>query len=347
MQSLNRTNRRSLIKKIILKANHIDNFSYIDEIYNWRVGALNKRWVLMLPGLGCQWAKEHKGGCYMCGFKYQLDRINSNIGISIENRIKFAYLLGSYLSNIEQQKPALLAIYNGGSYLNCNEIPRNIQLMLLKSISKRYPTIKNILVESRPEFINAKNLMEIQNVLKDNCLLSIGIGLECQSDYIRQNYINKGFTRHDYERAVHFLKKNGFGVLTYVFLKPIILSEKLSIGEAVKTIKYAFDCGTDEVALESAFVQENTVMHKYYKAGNYKPPWLWSILDVVNRGIKYGPIHIGSFHDKPDPIDVPHNCPNCDDRVMKAISYYNKSHDFSFLESIQCDCQKQWKEEIH
>lgn len=339
-------NRRILLKKVILKLNKVDDFSYIDDVYDIQTGFPEKRWVLMLPGAGCQWSKEHKGGCYMCGFRHQLEHIGNKDAKQVENKIRSAFLLGSYFVDVDYNKPKSLFIYNGGSYLNDKEIPRSVQIKIIQCIVKKYKSIKNILVESRPEFIVPESIRDIKSALGDDCKLSIGIGLECKSDYIRRNYINKGFKRRDYENAVDLLKSEGIGVLTYIFLKPIMLTERQAIEEAIESIEYAFSYGTDSVALESAFIQKGTIMHEFYKKNRYKPPWLWSILTVVQKAAKYGPIHIGSFHDNPKPIEVPFNCPKCNDKVMNAISHYNKYHDLSVFSSLNCACREQWDWEI-
>ncbi len=135
-------------------------------------------------------------------------------------------------------------------------------------------------------------------------------------------------------------------MLTYCFLKPILVTEREAVREAIATIKYAFSKGSDLVALQSAFIQEGTVMHKFYRAGKFIPPWLWSIISVVKESYKYGPIHIGSFHDEPAPITVPYNCPKCNDNVMKAISEYNKTHDISVFDILKCSCQEEWLLEV-
>lgn len=339
-------NRKALLKRIILKLNKVDDFSYIDEVYNTQTGSPEKRWVLMLPGASCQWSKEHNGGCYMCGFKHQLKHNGNKSPKQLENKIRIAFLLGSYFVDINYNKPKSLFIYNGGSYLNDKEIPRKVQINIIQYVIEKYKSIRNILVESRPEFIIPENINSLKSVLSDSCKLSVGIGLECKSDYIRKNYINKGFQRRDYERAVNLLKSEGIGILTYIFLKPIMLTERQAIEEAIESIKYAFSCGTDSIALESAFIQRGTLMHQLYLEHKYKPPWLWSILSVIEESVKYGPIHIGSFHDNPKPIEVPFNCPECNDKVMMAISYYNKYHDISVFHSLNCPCREQWQKEI-
>lgn len=337
---------RSLLKKIVLRLANLTEFSYIDEVYNSEVGKVEKRWVLMIPGAGCQWAKEHKGGCYMCGFKHQLDHLKGKRNKASKFQMFLAYFLGSYFADVKGQKPNQMAIYNGGSFFNDNEVPFSIQSYLMKKISKKYPTIKSILVESRPEYIDPGHINNLKSLLGEKCSLFVGFGLECQSDNIRNICINKGFKRSDYEKAVKALKDINVKVLTYCFLKPILTTEREAIKEAIATIKYAFSKGSDLVALQSAFIQEGTVMYKFYKIGKFTPPWLWSIISVVKEGYKYGPIHIGSFHDEPAPIAVPYNCPKCNDKVIKAISEYNKTHDISVFDNLKCSCQEEWLAEV-
>ena len=132
-------------------------------------------------------------------------------------------------------------------------------------------------------------------------------------------------------------------LLTYVFLKPIGLSEKAAIQEAEETITYAFNKGSKEVALEAAFVQEGTVMEKLFNLGKYRPPWLWSVIEVVKKTYHLGFVHVGRFNDEPAPIAVPSNCPLCTDRVSAAIQRYRENHSLKELESLSCECQKEWK----
>ncbi len=127
---------RSFLKKIVLKLANLTEFSYIDEVYNSKTDKVEKRWVLMIPGGGCQWAKEHKGGCYMCGFKHQLDHLKGKRNEPSKLQMLLAYFLGRYFANVKGQKPSQLAIYNGGSFFNDNEVPISIQKYLMKKISK-------------------------------------------------------------------------------------------------------------------------------------------------------------------------------------------------------------------
>ena len=66
---------------------------------------------------------------------------------------------------------------------------------------------------------------------------------------------------------------------------------KTSIKEAINTAKYAFSVGSDEVAFESAFIQEGTCMEKMYRENKFKPPWLWSVIEVIKQTHDLGSIN--------------------------------------------------------
>jgi hypothetical protein len=176
--------------------------------------------------------------------------------------------------------------------------------------------------------------------------LQVGIGLECQNDEIRKRCVNKGFSRKDYEGALAILKGNSVEPVTYVFLKPLFLTEKQAIEEAIATIEYAFKVGTEEVALESAFIQKGTIMEEFYKRGKYKPPWLWSVISVVKSTYHLGPVRIGGFDDEPRPIDFPRNCPECSSEIMKLFKDYRLSGDVKLFDKIRCECEEAWELEL-
>jgi len=168
------------------------------------------------------------------------------------------------------------------------------------------------------------------------------------SDKVREKYIHKGMSRRSYERAVGIAKESGARVLTYVFLKPIVLTEAQAIREAIKTIEYAFKTGSDVVALESAFVQQGTVMEDYFARGQFSPPKLWSVIEVAKRTKEMGPVLIGGFVDEPMPIAIPRNCDKCSQRIYRALDDYRTTLDLSVLDGIEdCECRRVWEKEIY
>lgn len=326
-------------KKLITKAVGID-FSYVDRIYDAEREECIKRWVLLLPGAGCTWARK-TGGCYMCGFSNKSIEVNPQANPD-SKKIAWAYTLGKII--VKGERPSNLTIYNGGSFLNDTEISHKMQLEICREVAD-HPSIDKLFVESRPEFVTPQKIKLLQDNLKDKTL-EVGIGLECQSDEIRKNSIHKGFTKKEYERAVEVLKKANAKILTYIFLKPPFVTELEAIEEAIKSIGYAFNVGSDEVAMQSAFVQQGTLMAKLYQNNQFRPPWLWSIIEVVKKTSHLGPVYIGKFEDEPPPIAIPHNCPKCSPVVSQKLEHYRQHHNLERLRGLHCDCKKEWRQVI-
>lgn len=337
---VNILNRIGLGRKFINFVFGGEEFFAIDMVYNCFSDKISKRLTLLLPGRGCSWFKK-SGGCTMCGFNKKLMDVNQRWNFSA-NDLFALYRIAELLSC--SQKPEILCIFNGGSFLNEDEIPRQTQIAITRSV-KIHPTFGLLFIESRPEFITEASIENIRRNL--GCKrLEVGIGLEAVTNKVREVYIHKGFNLQDYEKAVKLLNGRGVYVLTYVFLKPLGISEREAIEEAMKTIQYAFKVGSDEVSISCAFIQDGTRMAKSYGRGEFRPPWLWSIIEVLRRTAHLGSVRVGSFNDNPPPIDIPHNCPKCSKRVENALQKYNLVRDISIFDSVFCECQKEWQREI-
>ena len=309
---------------------------YYDPINKHKI----RRWTLMLPGAGCSWSKQ-SGGCTMCGFSNSTKKYSKG---KILPTVFHLFLFKMAYKLIKTSKPNILSIYVGGNFLNSNEISLKTQLRIFKNISK-INFIERVFIESRPEFINEKNLIPLLNILK-NKKIEIGIGLECQSDEIRLKNIHKGFTKKDFEESIEILKKLKIYVLTYIFLKPLFLSEKDSIKETIDSIKYANDIGVDEIVVEAALIQENTPMYKKYLGGNFNPPWLWSLLEVAKNTQLYKNVRFGKLSDEPTPIAIPRNCEICSEHIYELFEEYNLNPDITVFNDLKCSCKKKWEKEV-
>jgi hypothetical protein len=247
--------------------------------------------------------------------------------------------------NVKSDNPEYLSMFNGGSYLNNKEISINAQVDIMKQ-ADRIDSLESILIESRPEYI-VKDKIELLSHCLHNKRLIVGIGLECQSDIIRNNNINKGFSRAHYEQAVKTLKSCGAEVLTYLFIKPINLSEKKALDEAIASAKYSFNVGTDYVVFNAALIQKGTIMEKQYKEGKYRPPWLWTIIEILKSTKDLGPVRIGDFTDEPKPIAGPYNCDRCTDKIKESFNEYKISNDINIFNKINCSCKDEWQKQLN
>ncbi len=293
-------------------------------------------WTLMLPGSGCEYHKK-TGGCTMCGFYKSTDKYAK--GMLFPGFI-FKTLFSLAQRAVESELPREIFIFNGGSFLNDKEIPVSFRHYLYDQVSKSNH-LDRLIIESRCEYITDSKIAKAVCDLNGKKLV-IGIGLESQDDYIRNIVINKSLTKTMFQEKVALLKRYGVDVLAYIFLKPSGLSEKEAYKETIETIKYALSIGVREIALSCAFVQEGTKMAEDFHKGNFRPPYLWTILEIIKEiNANNWPVSIGGFSDEPPPISAPANCLDCSPQIYLAIEKFRQDR---ILGSIPtCDCYEKWK----
>jgi len=305
------------------------DFSFVDKVYDPLQKKLVKRWVLELPGAGCEWYKK-TGGCTMCGFN------QSTYQYTFSGHLypHFLFMLLFYYAYllVKKQNPEQLVIYNGGSFLSDKEIPLKTQLAILRFV-KNHPTLEKIMVESRAEFATSEKLRQYHAAIFGK-KLEIAFGLESADDEVRNKCLKKGLSKKQFEDAVTLTKSLGFQTFAYVFLKPHCLSENEAVKDAIASIKYCFEHGVDEISLSCAFVQKGTLLFKLYQKDEFDPPTLRSIIKVIEATHLDGPVRIGSFDDEPPPIARPSNGDDTDALYEQAIRLYRRSHDVRVFEIL-------------
>lgn len=312
-----------------------EKFYCLDKVYDHQEKKTIKRLILLLPGKGCAWAKE-TGGCSMCGFSCKIKELRRNFS---SNDLIALYRIAE-LMTIEEM-PKNLTIYNAGSFLNDFEIPQKVQIKICDLV-KKHPSIKILFIESRTEFITEQKIKKLTSVL-ENKKLEVGIGLEAVTDEVRNKFIRKGLSLQAYEQAVKILKDNNALSLTYILIKPPYLNERQTIKEAIKSAEYAYKTKSDKIAFEATFVQEGTMIAELYKKGKFRPPWLWTIIEILQKTHHLSNIQIGKFNDEPTPIATPHNCPKCSSQIEKIIQQYREKNNIHLFDNLDCECKKIWK----
>lgn len=312
-------------------------YSEISRYFSALEGREVKRLLIMLPGAGCAYYRQ-SGGCSMCGFHLATDKYSHGF---LYPSFVFKILFSLALAKAEKEQVTEVAIFNGGSFLNNQEIPAAFQEYVYRRVAASQ-SIKKLFIESRCEYIVETKVKKAKELL-GNKNLTIGIGLESQDDRVRNILIKKGLSKVFFERKVALLKNYDFSCLAYVFLKPLGLEEKEAYGECLKTIRYALSVGVTEIALSCAFVQEGTKMAQAYHAGQFRPPYLWTVLEIIKLAVrKSWPLQIGSFSDEPLPIAVPSNCPECSEAIYQAIDNFRRQRKLGNVP--KCSCHKNWQE---
>jgi archaeosine synthase beta-subunit len=318
---------------------NLDRPAHLEVREEWFRGENVKRAVVFLLTNGCEWALASGHGCTMCGHLAKQTRT--------EQPISASHIIGQFrtaLHAIDSEGIPVLNIFNNGSFFNEREIPAEARRSMLHMINDSN-SVKKLLVECRPEYINASVVNELRNIIPDK-ELEIAIGLETSSDRVRRLAINKGFSLREFSEAARVIKGNDIGLKAYVLLKPPFLSEQEAIDDAVQSIKTAFSMGVDTVSLEAVTVQRYTLVEFLSERGMYRVPWLWSILEVIKRTAHLGRVVVGLFQFYPSPESVPHNCESCNQRVMDAIREYDRTLREEILEGLHCECRSRWTEAL-
>ena len=295
-----------------------------DEIVD---GKPAKALVVVLTTKGCSWNL-----CSMCG--YFRDSLKTVSHANILKQIEFVIS--------EYQGEKIIKIFTSGSFLDEKEIDFATQKKIIEQLSG-LEELDIISIESRPEFVDLKKLKELIRIVHPK-RLEVSLGLESANDKILRYSINKGFKFSDYVESAKIIKKSGALLKTYILLKPPFLTEREAIDDCIESIKKIRDM-TDTVSLNPTAVHRYTLVEYLWERGDYRPPWLWSVIEVLREGKRI-------LGDRRIKCDITgggekrgaHNCGRCDRKILDAIKRFSLDQDLSHIENIYCDCIEEWRD---
>ena len=293
-------------------------------------GKITDAYVIILRTRGCSWALS--SGCTMCGY------FNDSVGASVSD----ADLVAQFDKAMERYNgEQIVKLFTSGSFLDPQEIPAPVRTHILKKAGER---TQKISVESRPEYITHAVLAAIHPLIESKTF-EVGIGLETSNDLVRTQAINKGFTFKSYVTAAKRLKSHKVGVKTYVLMKPPFITEKEALDDCVRTAKEVKPYAT-MLSLNPTNVQRHTVVEYLWKRDQYRPAWLWSIVEFLKQSKKITDVPVKCDVVGGGSIRGAHNCGTCDHAVLDAIAQFSLSQKTSALNGLSCICQEQWRDQL-
>ncbi len=278
--------------------------------------------VMIMRTNGCVWAKT--GGCTMCGYK-----------TASLNNVTEKDLLAQLDQALSRYKgEPFVKIYTSGSFLDENEIPLSVRERILEAFSG----CERLLFESRPEFITEDVLAQLpKNV-------TVALGMETSDPEVMDVCIRKGFTPEDSKRVGTMIKAAGLSVRTYLLLKPINMQEGRAIDSAVESVRFAAPF-SDEISINPVNVQKATVTERLWKRGEYRSPWIWSLIEVLKRCAGTVDARLMSSPSGGGSQRGVHNCGRCDEKALAAVERFSFSQDVADL-NVSCECLNAWNDYI-
>jgi len=290
-------------------------------------GKIVDAYVIIFRTKGCSWAQ--KSGCSMCGY------FNDSLWQDVSNDDLLTQL-NIAMNNYSDEK--FIKIFTSGSFFDDSEINLNARKKILNILFEKTDKVS---VESRPEYVNNETLQEVKSIVGSK-KLEIGIGLESSNDYIRKTCLNKGFNLSDYKKAANVMKKHKVELKTYVLIKPPFLTEKESIKDSINTTDDIKNI-TDSISFNPTNVQRNTFVNYLWNKRKYRPPWLFSIVEILNESKKI-------MKDKTIKCDIvgggsirgAHNCKICDRKFLTTIEDFSLTQNLDVLKNLDCECKEKW-----
>lgn len=276
---------------------------------------------------GCYWAQ--KGGCTMCGYTYD----SATTPPTIED------ILAQYRSVEARIDGSVVKLFTSGSFFDKGEVPEKARDEILSSLARK---ASKVIIETRPEFVTDKAM---EDAKKHGVRLEVAIGLETSNDRIRIDCINKNFLFKDFVRASETAARHGITTKAYLLLKPPFLTEKDAMEDMVRSVLDAAPyAGT--ISINLCNIQRGTIVDELFRKNAYRPPWLWSIVEVIRRVHgKTGSVIMS------DPLAAgqsrgPHNCFECDYEFADAIRKYSMTQDIRSFDGLKCDCRLLWEKTL-
>jgi radical SAM enzyme (TIGR01210 family) len=272
---------------------------------------------MILRTVGCRWNR-----CTMCGYA------GEGAPASAED------LIVQFESAMEKCSPevTVVKIYTSGSFLDSEEMPAAARIEILRRLENA--GIKKLIIETRPEYVTPAGVEECLSHLQTE----FAMGLESANDLKREHLIRKGFLFQDFVLASEMVHGLGGGVKAYLLLKPPFLTEGQALRDAISSARTARPYA-DIISLNLCNVQRNTMVERMWERGEYRPPWLWSALEVIKNSP--GPIIC-------DPVGAgtrrgPHNCGQCDAALAEAIRKHDLTQDTRPFDDLHCQCKEAWQ----
>ena len=228
--------------------------------------------TVFLSNRECPWR------CLMCDLWRNTLEVSGQPG-DIPAQIDYAL---APLTGPESEPPAVLKLYNAGSFFDPNAIPTGD----LAAIADRAASFQRVVVECHPALVGT-SCLRFRDALaaaaarrgRPGPRLEVAMGLETAHPAVLKK-LNKRMTIADFRRAAGFLRANAIDLRVFVLVKPPFMDEREAFRWAGHSVELAFDEGARVVSLIPVR-PGNGALESLAAQGLFAPPSL-ALLEAVH-----------------------------------------------------------------
>jgi radical SAM enzyme (TIGR01210 family) len=278
-------------------------------------------WVIIFRTRGCYWARA--SGCSMCG--YVNDVAQEVSAEDLERQL-----------DVVLEKHAgqpMVKVYTSGNFFDDHEVSPEMRERILTELGDR---CDKVIVETLSHLLRREQL---EHALRFVDELEVAFGLESTNERVLRYSVNKVWGLEEHSKAAALCHEIGATVKTYLLIKPPFLTEREAIEDAV-TSGHEADPHSDTISFNPVNVQSRTLVDRLFRRGEYRPPWLWSVVEVLER-TRDLKAHVKSHPTAGGMARGAHNCGKCDREVIDAIEEFSLGLRSSF-DDVSCACKDLW-----
>src|SRR3989475_2049936 len=173
----------------------------------------------------------------------------------------------------KQESQPMVKVYTSGNFFDDHEVSPEVREAILKGLGER---CDKVIVETLSHMLRAEQVEQAMHHVDE---LEIALGLESTNDRVLRFAVNKMWGLKEHAHATQLAHAAGATVKTYLLIKPPFLTEQEAIEDAVRSGHEA-DPHSDTVSFNPVNVQSRTIVDRLFRRGEYRPPWLWSVVEV-------------------------------------------------------------------